>query len=198
MGIGSGVRNAGVTTARWWWKTTRPAVGTVRETGAAGMSCLVRSACCAVCAATMLGRFTVPIGCVKSAVGGFVPEGGSRAERRWLRWMEVGRRTGCHQRPDRSFFIRGWQFPVCARCSGVFLGYLIAAILYFIVRPPVWLILSAAFLMFLDWFLQYKGWLSSSNIRRFLTGICGGYAVMSVYVFVIVWMISQIKLWIGG
>ncbi|MGG7175281.1 DUF2085 domain-containing protein [Clostridium neonatale] len=25
---------------------------------------------------------------------------------------------GCHQLPDRSFFIRSYQFPICARCTG--------------------------------------------------------------------------------
>ena len=28
----------------------------------------------------------------------------------------------CHQLPDRSFFIDGWQMPVCARCTGLYLG----------------------------------------------------------------------------
>ena len=28
----------------------------------------------------------------------------------------------CHQKSERSFFIRGNQMPVCARCIGIFLG----------------------------------------------------------------------------
>ena len=28
----------------------------------------------------------------------------------------------CHQLPDRSFHISGIQFPVCARCTGLYLG----------------------------------------------------------------------------
>ena len=28
----------------------------------------------------------------------------------------------CHQRPDRSFFWDGQQFPVCARCTGLYLS----------------------------------------------------------------------------
>jgi uncharacterized membrane protein len=28
----------------------------------------------------------------------------------------------CHQRPDRSFFWDGHQFPVCARCTGIYLS----------------------------------------------------------------------------
>jgi uncharacterized membrane protein len=28
----------------------------------------------------------------------------------------------CHQRPERSFFLDGHQFPVCARCTGLYLS----------------------------------------------------------------------------
>lgn len=28
----------------------------------------------------------------------------------------------CHQIPDRSFFLDGRQLPVCARCTGLYLG----------------------------------------------------------------------------
>lgn len=28
----------------------------------------------------------------------------------------------CHQLPERSFFLGGRQLPVCARCSGLYLG----------------------------------------------------------------------------
>lgn len=30
--------------------------------------------------------------------------------------------TLCHQRPDRSFHLRGVQLPVCARCTGLYLA----------------------------------------------------------------------------
>jgi hypothetical protein len=30
--------------------------------------------------------------------------------------------TVCHQRPERSFHTRGVQWPVCARCSGLYLS----------------------------------------------------------------------------
>ena len=32
----------------------------------------------------------------------------------------------CHQRPERSFFIGGQQLPVCARCTGLYLGAALA------------------------------------------------------------------------
>jgi hypothetical protein len=34
---------------------------------------------------------------------------------------EIGRLV-CHQRPERSFFLSGAQLPVCARCTGIYVG----------------------------------------------------------------------------
>lgn len=31
----------------------------------------------------------------------------------------------CHQLPDRSFFLDGRQFPVCARCTGLYVSGLV-------------------------------------------------------------------------
>ena len=42
----------------------------------------------------------------------------------WL--MAVGHRAGCHQRADRSFYWKGRKFPLCARCTGVLVGYILA------------------------------------------------------------------------
>ncbi len=35
----------------------------------------------------------------------------------------------CHQRPERSFFSCGVQWPVCGRCSGLYLGAAAGALL---------------------------------------------------------------------
>ena len=35
----------------------------------------------------------------------------------------------CHQRPERSFFSCGAQWPVCGRCSGLYLGAAAGAVL---------------------------------------------------------------------
>ena len=39
----------------------------------------------------------------------------------------------CHQLPQRSFFFDGYQSPLCARCTGMYLGFLIGLV-FLIVR----------------------------------------------------------------
>ena len=113
----------------------------------------------------------------------------------WIRLMELGGRTGCHQMPERSFFIKGYQFPVCARCCGVFLGYLLAPIIY--VKMGFYKLrycaVAGLFLMFLDWLLQAVHIKESTNIRRFLTGIAGGFGSMVVFIKLLMVMIIGLK-----
>src|ERR1044072_5267721 len=40
----------------------------------------------------------------------------------------------CHQRPDRSFFIDGHKFGVCARCTGIHFCFTLTLLVYALVR----------------------------------------------------------------
>lgn len=97
----------------------------------------------------------------------------------WINMMKIGAKTGCHQRPDRSFFIRNRQFPICARCTGVVIGYIVALSVFIFCRTPLWLCLLFCMIMFLDWLVQYLKIKESNNIRRLITGILGGYGLLS-------------------
>ena len=49
----------------------------------------------------------------------------------------------CHQLPERSFHISGVQFPVCARCTGLYLGAAAGMVVLFAI-PATWLSFSRA------------------------------------------------------
>lgn len=89
----------------------------------------------------------------------------------------------CHQRPDRSFFIKGKQFPLCARCTGILAGYFIGIIIALVTRctHSMWYLLCLL-PMIADGSLQKWCAIPSNNTRRFLTGISGGVGV--IYVFI--------------
>lgn len=107
--------------------------------------------------------------------------------------MKFGHFLGCHQLPERSFFIGGRQFPLCARCTGLVVGYIV----YFVFRnffafSFLW---SALFceIMFLDWLIQRLEIRQSTNLRRFVTGSLCGYGLMSIYIWALTWLIERLQ-----
>lgn len=42
----------------------------------------------------------------------------------------------CHQKPERSFHLWGAQLPVCARCTGIYLGAALAVAAIAVARRP--------------------------------------------------------------
>ncbi|MDR6515755.1 DUF2085 domain-containing protein [Chryseobacterium camelliae] len=80
----------------------------------------------------------------------------------------------CHRMPSRSFFFRKKQFPVCARCTGIYLGY-------FLMIPMLWfyqigIILSVALILptMIDGLTQAYLNRESTNFLRCTTGILAG------------------------
>lgn len=104
--------------------------------------------------------------------------------------MYLGRNSGCHQMAERSFFIKGRQFPICARCTGVLIGNLVAYTMFFIyVIPPEVYVMGCA-VMFADWYIQYIGIRKSTNRRRLITGIIGGYSLATLYCMMIQYTVN--------
>lgn len=110
----------------------------------------------------------------------------------WL--VKIGEYSGCHQMPSRSFNIKGYQFPVCARCTGVFIGNLIAILGVFVCIPHWKYLVYGCGVMFIDWLFQYLKILKSTNIRRLTTGILGGYSLTSLYIAVILFALKAVKI----
>jgi len=93
----------------------------------------------------------------------------------------IGNHSGCHQMAERSFFYRGRQFPVCARCTGVSVGQAAALIMGFFVRIPTSIAAVMLMVMGIDWSIQEMGIKESTNHRRFVTGVLGGFGLFSIY-----------------
>src|SRR6266850_1689646 len=83
----------------------------------------------------------------------------------------------CHQIPERSFHLAGHQFGVCSRCTGLYIGFAIAALIYPLVRslkhtdPPsrLWLVLATLPLV-VDFALGYFSIWENTQLSRFVTG----------------------------
>lgn len=111
----------------------------------------------------------------------------------WMKLMLYGEKLGCHQRPDRSFFPGGYQMPVCARCTGVIIGYLLAIPLFFLFSFSRVISLAGCGAMLLDWGLQAMKIKESTNNRRLFTGLFGGYGFMSFQL----WFVTVVVHYIG-
>lgn len=113
-------------------------------------------------------------------------------DRTWIRLMETGQRLGCHQMPERSFFYKGYQFPVCARCTGVILSALVAVILFFKRKIPIWACITMSGIMLADWLLQYFDILPSTNKRRLVTGLIGGFGYSTLHLYAYKFIVDKV------
>ena len=91
----------------------------------------------------------------------------------------------CHQIPERSFFIAGHPFAVCARCFGLYAGFTLATVAYPLIAslkktdapPRRWLFLAAVPLV-IDYALGLFGIWNNTHSSRFITGaLLGSVAV---------------------
>jgi uncharacterized membrane protein len=103
----------------------------------------------------------------------------------FLHWLGFGL---CHQLPERSFFGGGTQVPVCARDTGIYLGFLFSLILisWFhrgsrpreFPAPPGWVAVALMIgAMGFDGVSSYAGFRTTTNDLRLITGLLAGYAI---------------------
>ncbi|WP_296848276.1 DUF2085 domain-containing protein [uncultured Methanobrevibacter sp.] len=85
----------------------------------------------------------------------------------------------CHRKPERSFFIKGHQFPVCARCTGFYISLIIyfTYAYYFFIDYNLFLIIFGCILLIpavIDGLTQFFEYRESNNVLRLITGLMGG------------------------
>ncbi len=101
---------------------------------------------------------------------------------------------GCHARPDRSFYFRGKQFPICARCTGELIGMIAGIpIAIFWGYPRFEVVLLMMLPLIFDGFLQRLTAYESTNIRRLLTGILFGIAFIFAFIY-----LRKFCIWVAG
>lgn len=93
-------------------------------------------------------------------------------------------RSVCHQIPERSFFILNKQLPLCARCTGIYMGVFLGFLYLFFRKrwrgnkPPSFKILLSIIVcwipIMLDGATSYIGLRETNNLIRFFTGFLFG------------------------
>jgi uncharacterized membrane protein len=85
----------------------------------------------------------------------------------------------CHRKPERTFKINNWYFPVCSRCTGIYIGaFSYFLIVYWVYFEYNWVNILLTVLLvvptFMDGFTQLLLSRESTNTLRVSTGILAG------------------------
>ena len=99
----------------------------------------------------------------------------------------------CHQIPERSYFAGGYQLPVCARDTGIYLGFIVGLVVLWLLHrnarpsaPPRWpvLVVLGAFIgaMAVDGVTSYVGLRETTNTLRLITGLLTGWSLATITV----------------
>lgn len=89
--------------------------------------------------------------------------------------------TYCHRKPERSFFWKGKQFPVCARCTGIHIGYIsFPLFLFSVFTLNIWWTILLILPTYIDGLTQAFFKRESNNLLRVTTGVIAGIGLMSL------------------
>jgi uncharacterized membrane protein len=88
---------------------------------------------------------------------------------------------GCHQHVSRTIKLFNTPLPLCARCTGIYMGVFISVVVFYIVDLGLVISLLLGIPLIIDGVLQKKKKLVSNNNRRFLTGLLFGLTFVALY-----------------
>ncbi len=112
----------------------------------------------------------------------------------WNKLMAVGSAV-CHQDPAHSFLVYGRQMPLCARCTGMYLGALLSLAFHFLQGkqgslPPHKMVIPLGLLFFAFAVDGLNSWAASlgtgwkfyetTNLTRLVTGTGAGLVIGAV------------------
>lgn len=106
----------------------------------------------------------------------------------------------CHQLPDRNLWIGGHYLPVCARCTGAYLGFYIGYLLLPMRKkeacgpPNLWITSLMVAPMIFDAGTQLIGLRTSTNELRLVTGLLFGAALSPFLVYSLAQIPTSTKL----
>lgn len=88
----------------------------------------------------------------------------------------------CHRRRERSIKILGYTFPLCARCTGLWLGFGMGLLFRILgLHTPLVFAITLMLPLIIDGFTQFLRFRESNNLLRFLTGILFGIATNMLF-----------------
>lgn len=101
----------------------------------------------------------------------------------WLKSMRFfGKLFNCHQLPERSFHIHGVQLPLCARCTGILIGYICALISFVFYKQIWWIDLLFLMPLIFDGTIQLLTKYESNNFKRLITGLLFGFGFLQIII----------------
>jgi uncharacterized membrane protein len=106
----------------------------------------------------------------------------------------------CHQLPERSYFIEGYKFAVCSRCTGIYAGFAFTLLLYPLFRslrnvatPPRSLLILAVLPLAIDFSLTFFGFWENTHTSRLLTGaLLGSVTVFFIMPGIVDWSLRSL------
>ncbi|WP_430509185.1 DUF2085 domain-containing protein [Gottfriedia solisilvae] len=100
----------------------------------------------------------------------------------------------CHRRIDRSIKISNYTFPLCARCSGIVIGYLFLPLLFLQSHYLKWWLIPLLMIpLLIDGFTQKWKWRESNNSLRIITGILFGIAQCILIVKTVIFLLKYLS-----
>lgn len=99
--------------------------------------------------------------------------------------MIFGKFLGCHQIHERSPKIQGYQFFICYRCLGIYLGNLLGIFIGLKINILNIILITMLLPLIIDGFIQAKTKYISTNFKRFVTGIIFGIAIVILLIKIV-------------